>query len=155
MVDSEKVDRAFWRFVNNKNTRRDQQYIVTARVYAAAKIRYSEILSKLRTGTRHSEEFKKAKSRQMMGKNNPMFNKTHSESALKKIKEARARQDNSHLKNRVISQEWRDKISKTLLEGSSTKGIPKPKYTCAGCGGLFAGHIIARFHGNKCKAINN
>ena len=87
------------------------------------------------------------------GKNNTMYGKKHSEETKQKIREARAKQDNSHLKGRIITDKWREKIRQTLINGSSTKGIPKPKQQCIKCGKFFAGHIITRFHGNKCKSM--
>jgi hypothetical protein len=81
-----------------------------------------------------------------------MYGKKHKPETIEKIKQARALQDNSYLKGRVITEEWREKIRQTLLNGSSTKGIAKPKKQCIKCGNWFAGHIITRFHGIKCKA---
>ena len=87
-----------------------------------------------------------------VGKNNTMYGKKHRPETIEKIKQARATQDTSHLRGRVISEEWREKIRQTLINGSSTKGIPKPQKQCFKCGNYFAGHIISRWHGNKCKA---
>ena len=85
------------------------------------------------------------------GEKNSMYGKKHSEATRQKIKEARAKQDTKYLKGRIITPEWREKIRQTLVNGSSTKGIAKPTKQCIKCGNWFAGHIISRFHGLKCK----
>jgi hypothetical protein len=85
------------------------------------------------------------------GIRNTMYGKKHSPETIEKIRKARALQDNGHLKGRIITDEWRNKIRQTLLNGSSTKGINKPTSQCVNCGKVYARHIISRFHNSKCK----
>lgn len=143
---------AFWRFINVKNTYREPYIKVTAITYSLVKEEIAKYSSELRKGTKASPELKKKFSELRTGNKNAMWGKKHKEESIRKIKEARKKQDNSHLKNRIISQEWREKIRNTLLLGSSTKGIPKPKVMCNCCKKQFAPHIIKRWHGDNCKS---
>lgn len=59
---------------------------------------------------------------------------------------------NLKLQGRVVDQNWRSKIKETLLAGNY-KGVPKPTKQCKHCGQVFAGHIISRFHNDKCKSL--
>ena len=51
-----------------------------------------------------------------------------------------------------ISNVFTEKIRQTLLAGNY-KGISKPTKQCIYCGKIFAGHIISRFHNEKCKSL--
>ena len=146
------MNHAFWRFVNSKNTKRSYHLKITARIYELAKIDFAKSISESNTGLKRPLELKEKFSQMRKGDKNGMWGKKHKEESIRKIKEARKQQDNSHLKNRIISQEWREKIRNTLLAGSSTKGIPKPKVVCNCCKKQFAPHIIKRWHGDNCKS---
>lgn len=138
-----KMSSAFWRMVNGKNS-------VPSRVYEIAKKNAALAISKTNTGKKRTEEVKRKMSENRAGIKNVMYGKKHSEETKNKIREKRAQQDNSHLKGREITQEWREKIRESLK--GITKGVPKPKKKCEVCGGLFAGHIITRYHNNQmCK----
>lgn len=180
MTDSDKMHFAFWRFVNSKNTNRGEHYTVTARCYASAKEKHALALSSLRTGAKHSEEFKRDKSEKMSGAGNPMFNKKHSESSLNKIRAARAVQDMSHLHN-PRTQEWKDKISATLTGRVPTAernakvskaltGRTRPPRTpewiaaqkltiaqnrkcCEHCAKNVSKSSYTRYHGDKCNKL--
>ena len=109
---------------------------------------------KSHTYTRMREQFSQLQSDRYTGKGNPNFGKTHSEETRNKIKAARALQDTSYLKNRVISPEWREKLRIASINNPN-KHDPKPKDQCVKCGGFFARHIIKRWHGLNCRTINN
>jgi hypothetical protein len=108
-------------------------------------------------------QFSKSRSIQYLGKGNPRYGVLVADKTIQKIKQARAQQDVSYLKDRIITPEWRAKIQKTLLNGSSTKGKPKPaefsqklkkpknKSACPHCRMIIAPHIMKRFHGDNCK----
>lgn len=109
-------------------------------------------------------QFSESRSIQYSGKGNPRYGVLVSAETIQKITQARAQQDTSYLKSRIITPEWRDKIRQTLLNGSSTKGIPKSEETkqkmrkpknkssCPHCKMVIAPHIMKRFHGDNCKA---
>lgn len=91
-----KMDYAFWRIVNTKNC--PSRHKVTSRVYEQAR----NSVRKHLTGRKLSDSTKQ------------------------KLREARAKQDNSHLKGRTITPEWREKLSnankgKTRSEESRKK----------------------------------
>jgi len=66
----------------------------------------------------------------------------YSSEAILKRKEA--------LKNRVLSEKGREKIKEA---GRKRKGVPKKKKLCPKCGGMFAGNMLARYHGDNCDAL--
>ncbi len=147
-----KMASAFWRMVNTKNTDRFNHVKITSRVYEIAKKHAATTLSIQNKGTKRTPEVRQKMSEKRTGKGNAMYGRNHSDDTKQKIREKRAFQDNSHLRNRVINDEWREKIRQTLK--GKTKGIAKPKEQCAVCGGLFAKHIISRYHNkeNCCRS---
>jgi hypothetical protein len=108
----------------------------------------SHIYSKMR------EQFKKLQSNRYSGEGNPNFGKTHGAETRDKIKRARAEQDNTHLKGRIINEEWREKL-RIASVNNPNKHDPKPKGICKKCGGSYARHILKRWHDENCKTINN
>jgi hypothetical protein len=66
----------------------------------------------------------------------------YSPEAILKRKEA--------LKNRVLSDEAKEKIRIGALKGSK---MPKVKKLCPHCGNMFAGNMLARYHGDNCKSL--
>ncbi len=52
------------------------------------------------------------------------------------------------LKNRVLSDEAKEKMRRGLLKGCK---MPKTKKPCLHCGKMCAGNMLAKWHGNKCK----
>ncbi len=57
-------------------------------------------------------------------------------------------------RGKILNPVQREKIRQTLLQ-RNYKGVPKPTKQCAHCGQVFAGHIINRFHNDKCKSLLN
>jgi hypothetical protein len=55
-------------------------------------------------------------------------------------------------RGKTRNDSYREKIRQTLLAGNY-KGISKPTKQCIYCGKIFAGHIINRFHNEKCKLL--
>lgn len=55
-------------------------------------------------------------------------------------------------RGKIIDDAYREKIRQTILAGNY-KGIRKPTKQCIYCGKIFAGHIINRFHNEKCKSL--
>jgi hypothetical protein len=55
-------------------------------------------------------------------------------------------------RGKTRNDSYREKIRQTLLAGNY-KGISKPTKQCIYCGKIFAGHIISRFHNEKCKSL--
>jgi hypothetical protein len=66
----------------------------------------------------------------------------YSPDAILKRKEA--------LKNRVLSDEAKEKMRIGLLKGCK---MPKTKKPCPHCGKLCAGNMLAKWHGDNCKTI--
>lgn len=66
----------------------------------------------------------------------------YSPDAILKRKEA--------LKNRVLSDEAKEKIRIGLLKGCK---MPKTKKPCPHCGKLCAGNMLAKWHGDNCKTL--
>jgi hypothetical protein len=124
---------------------------ITSRVYANNKISAAILISTNNTGLKRTAEQKKQRSLRNTGTGNPMYGKKQSEITKQKIREARALQDNSHLAGRIITLEWRQKISDTLKNGSSTKGKAKPVHQCIHCGGMYSRSMLNRWHGTNCK----
>ena len=54
------------------------------------------------------------------------------------------------LKNRVLSDEAKEKMRIGLLKGCK---MPKTKKPCPHCGKLCAGNMLAKWHGDNCKTI--
>ena len=52
------------------------------------------------------------------------------------------------LKNRVLSEEAKEKIRLGLLKGCK---MPKTKKPCPHCGKMCAGNMLAKWHGDNCK----
>jgi hypothetical protein len=67
----------------------------------------------------------------------------YSPDAILKRKEA--------LKNRVLSDEAKEKMRIGLLKGCK---MPKTKKPCPHCGGMFAGNMLKKWHGTNCKKFN-
>ena len=145
-----KMASAFWRMVNTKNTNRVGHVKIPSRVYEIAKSHAAIASSNRNKGTKRTSEVRQQMSEKRTGKGNAMYGRKHSDETIQKIREKRALQDNSHLKGRIINDEWREKIRQTL--NGKTKGITKPKEQCTVCGGMFAKHIISRYHNSEnCK----
>lgn len=66
----------------------------------------------------------------------------YSPDAILKRKEA--------LKNRVLSDEAKEKMRIGLLKGCK---MPKTKKPCPHCGKLCAGNMLAKWHGDNCKTL--
>ena len=66
----------------------------------------------------------------------------YSPDAILKRKEA--------LKNRVLSDEAKEKMRIGLLKGCK---MPKTKKPCPHCGKMCAGNMLAKWHGDNCKTI--
>lgn len=98
---NEKLIYAWWCFVNGWNSETQERYAVTAEEYEEAKIRYSKMMSEKNSG-----ENSRFYGRHLFGEDNPHYGKKHSEETRQLLSEL--------AKNRVVSQETRDKISNTL-----------------------------------------
>jgi hypothetical protein len=66
----------------------------------------------------------------------------YSPDAILKRKEA--------LKNRVLSDEAKEKMRIGLLKGCK---LPKTKKPCPHCGKMCAGNMLAKWHGDNCKTL--
>jgi hypothetical protein len=123
--------------IGMKRNKNGARYI-NSRLYDITKLEYAKVMSERRKGSKASLELRARLSAIHTGQGNGMYGKKQSEITKQKIREARALQDNSHLAGRIITPEWRQKISDTLKNGSSTKGKAKPVHQCIHCGGIYS-----------------
>ena len=136
--------------IGMKRNKNGARYI-NSRLYDITKLEYAKVMSERRKGSKASLELRARLSAIHTGQGNGMYGKKQSEITKQKIREARALQDNSHLSGRIITPEWRQKISDTLKNGSSTKGKAKPVHQCIHCGGIYSRSMLNRWHGTNCK----
>lgn len=136
--------------IGMKRNKNGARYI-NSRLYDITKLEYAKVMSERRKGSKASLELRARLSAIHTGQGNGMYGKKQSEITKQKIREARALQDNSHLVGRIITPEWRQKISNTLKNGSSTKGKAKPVHQCIHCGGIYSRSMLNRWHGTNCK----
>ncbi len=102
-------------------------------------------------GSRRYERFKieffKMGTQSRFGKDNGMFGKSHSSSALEKMKTARLA-ESPRLKDRALRQ-WSDPAIREKMKLGMSK--PRRILTCPHCGSQGGGANMGRYHFNKCK----
>ena len=86
------------------------------------------------------------KNNDISGKNNPMYGRKHSKEVCDASRERAIR--TGFIGNRKGKDPWNKGL--TIGSRGPNKAI-KEKVPCTCCGMLVAKHILARFHGDKCK----
>jgi len=94
--------------------------------------------------TKASTETRMKQSINNTGAGNPMFGKTHTEEAKKRISSANKGRITKGFYGRIHSEESRKKTSETL------KGVPQTKVSCIICGKTGGLPQMKRYHLNNC-----
>lgn len=139
---------ALWRMTNSGA-------VIASRDYQSARKTFVEHLRVFRTGKKfpgHSEEFRRNQSLRMMGEKNSMYGKNHTTETRQKISENRSGKlvgEDNHFFGKTHTDEVKKILSVQMTE--RMKGVPKKKYSCVHCGGMFAPNMLNRYHNDKCK----
>ena len=147
--DRKKMAFALWRMTVSGRVK------TNSREYESARKTFVENMSEFRTGKKfgkHSDEARKKASARSVGEKNNMFGKNHTTESKEKISKNRSGKlvgKDNHFFGKTHSEESR----KIMGEKSSKrqKGVPKQKYECHYCGGMFAPNMLDRWHNDNCK----
>jgi len=112
--------------------------------------------------TNPSEETRKLRANALMGENNGMYGKVHTEKTKQAMSIAHSG-ENHHFYGKKFSEEHKQNISKSRigiepwnkgkkgLQQSPMKGKTRPKEKCCHCGALMDPANLARYHNDNCK----
>jgi len=126
---------ALWRMMNKQSKNQDRDYIVDAKEYAIAR-----------------EQNAKNHSTRMKGTLNPFHNKKHSTATKEVMSSKKKGKTYEEIFGADKAKEMRERRSK---EGLGKAKGPQEKISCPHCGTLGGFSIMKRWHGDKCKFIND
>lgn len=126
---------ALWRMMNKQSKNQSRNYEIDAKEYAIAR-----------------EQNAKNHSIRMQGNLNPFHNKKHTDSTKEIMSAKKKGKTYEEIFGEVKAKEMRDRRSKESL--GKVKG-PQQKTKCPHCGTEGGSSVMNRWHGTRCKNLNN